>query len=57
MGSGTADKVRGRIKKGLGDLADDPGLRREGEIDETAGEVKDGIGRGVDKVKKRLKKR
>jgi uncharacterized protein YjbJ (UPF0337 family) len=56
MSSGTADKAKGRIKKAVGDLTDDPKLRRRGQIDEDAGKVKDAVETGVDKVKDALKK-
>jgi len=48
--SGEADKVKGRMKEAVGDLADDDELKREGKIDQASGKVKE----GVDKVKERL---
>jgi uncharacterized protein YjbJ (UPF0337 family) len=38
---GITDKIRGRIKKAAGDLADDPSLRREGRREERKGEAKE----------------
>jgi uncharacterized protein YjbJ (UPF0337 family) len=38
---GITDKIRGRIKKAAGDLADDPSLRRKGRQEERKGEAKD----------------
>lgn len=35
------DKLTGRAKKAAGDLAGDPGLRREGRQEERKGEAKD----------------
>ena len=35
------DKLTGRAKKAVGDLAGDPGLRREGSQEERKGEAKD----------------
>ena len=35
------DKITGRAKKAAGDIADDPGLRREGGREERKGEAKD----------------
>jgi uncharacterized protein YjbJ (UPF0337 family) len=35
------DKLTGRVKKAAGDLAGDPGLRREGRREERKGEAKD----------------
>jgi len=57
MPSGTVDKVKGRLKKAAGDLTDDTDLRREGQVDETAGKVKDAVERGVDRVKDKLNKK
>jgi uncharacterized protein YjbJ (UPF0337 family) len=42
---GIADKVSGRVKKAAGDLADDDALRREGEMQERKGRVKDELAR------------
>jgi uncharacterized protein YjbJ (UPF0337 family) len=38
---GIIDKLTGRAKKAAGDLADDPGLRRQGRQEERKGEAKD----------------
>jgi uncharacterized protein YjbJ (UPF0337 family) len=35
------DKVVGRFKKAAGDVVGDPGLRRQGVIDERKGEAKE----------------
>lgn len=35
------DKLRGRTKKAVGDLADKPSLRREGRDEERKGEAKE----------------
>ena len=35
------DKITGRTKKAVGDLAGDPSLRREGRQEERKGEAKD----------------
>jgi uncharacterized protein YjbJ (UPF0337 family) len=35
------DKLTGRAKKAAGDIADDPGLRRQGRQEERKGEAKD----------------
>jgi uncharacterized protein YjbJ (UPF0337 family) len=56
MTSGTADKAKGRVKKAVGELVDDPELRRRGEVDETAGKVKDSVERGVNKVRDKINK-
>jgi len=51
MSSGTGDKVKGRIKKAAGELTNDQDLKDRGTIDETSGKIKDGVERGVDKVR------
>lgn len=51
MGSGTIDKVKGRVKEAAGALTDDDKLRREGKTDQAAGSVKDAVEKVVDKVK------
>jgi len=38
---GLWDKITGRAKKTAGDIADDPGLRREGRREERKGEAKE----------------
>lgn len=47
---GRKDQVKGRIKQAAGDLTDDDKLRDEGVIDEAAGDVQEGLGRGRRKV-------
>ncbi len=49
--AGKTDKAKGRMEKAAGDLADDPNLRRRGQVDEAAGKVKDAVNRGVDKAR------
>ena len=55
MTSGTGDKVKGRIEKAAGDLLDDDKLRNRGTVDQAAGQVKDGVERGVNAVKDAMK--
>ncbi len=47
---GKGEKVKGKVKQGLGDLTDDERLRDEGEADEAAGEIQDTAGRARRKV-------
>jgi uncharacterized protein YjbJ (UPF0337 family) len=47
---GLLDKIMGRTKKAAGDLADDPGLRREGRQEERKGEAKDELAEAHDRV-------
>jgi uncharacterized protein YjbJ (UPF0337 family) len=49
--AGTVDKAKGRIKEAAGALTDDPALKREGKLDQLAGDVKDGVEKAVDAVK------
>jgi uncharacterized protein YjbJ (UPF0337 family) len=47
------DKLTGRAKKAAGDLAGDPGLRREGAQEERKGEAKDELVREQEKVERK----
>jgi uncharacterized protein YjbJ (UPF0337 family) len=60
--SGETDQAKGRIKQAAGDLTDDDEMKREGQMDETAGKAKDKIGDAkeqlddtVDSIKDKLK--
>jgi uncharacterized protein YjbJ (UPF0337 family) len=44
------DKVRGRMKKAAGDLADDPSLRRKGRQEERKGEAKEELQQAQDEA-------
>ena len=55
MSAGTGDKIKGRIEKAAGDLTNDQALKDRGTINETSGKVKDGVERGVNRVKDALK--
>ena len=44
------DKLTGRTKKAVGDLAGDPSLRREGLREERKGEAKDELVREQERV-------
>jgi uncharacterized protein YjbJ (UPF0337 family) len=45
------DDLKGRAKEAVGDLTDDPDLKREGKVDQAAGSMKDKVGDVADKVK------
>jgi len=47
---GRADQLKGKVKKAVGDLTDNERLHDEGVVDEAAGDVKEGFGRGRRKV-------
>ncbi|MGH7788064.1 MAG: CsbD family protein [Candidatus Binatia bacterium] len=50
--SGAMDKAKGRIKEAAGALTGDKKLKREGQVDQAAGDVKDATEKVIDKVKK-----
>lgn len=52
--SGTADKAKGRVKEAVGALTGDRKLKREGKIDQAAGDVKDAADKAVERVKNSL---
>lgn len=47
---GKAEQIKGKLKKAAGDLTDDERLHDEGAVDEAAGTVQEGFGRGRRKV-------
>jgi uncharacterized protein YjbJ (UPF0337 family) len=44
------DKITGRAKKAVGDVADDPSLRREGRREERKGEKKEELARAEERA-------
>ena len=54
MSSGTGDKIKGNLQKAAGELTDDKELKNRGRVNETSGKVKDGVEKGVNKVKDAL---
>ena len=48
--SGQSDKVKGKIKKAIGDITGNKKLRREGKADEVAGRAKEVIDKIRDKI-------
>lgn len=51
MATGKADELKGRVKEAAGALTDDPRLKREGQLDQTIGKVKQAAEKMIDKVK------
>ena len=45
-----SDQMKGRVKEAVGDITDDDDLKREGQADRLAGEVKEKVGDAKDKV-------
>jgi len=54
MSAGTGDKVKGRVQKAAGELTNDRDLKDRGKVNEASGKVKDGVEKGVNKVKNAL---
>lgn len=44
------DQVKGKLKQAAGDLAGDDDLRREGKVDERAGDAKERVDKAKDKL-------
>jgi uncharacterized protein YjbJ (UPF0337 family) len=44
------DKITGRAKKAVGDVADDPTLRKEGQREERKGEKKEELSRAEERA-------
>jgi uncharacterized protein YjbJ (UPF0337 family) len=44
------DKITGRAKKAVGDVADDPSLRQEGRREERKGQKKEDLGRAQERA-------
>ena len=47
---GKTEKVKGKMKQGVGDMTDNERLHDEGVADEASGEAQEGFGRGRRKV-------
>jgi len=57
MGGGKTDELKGRAKEAAGALAGDKKLKREGQLDQAAGKVKQKVEHAVDKVKDLLREK
>jgi uncharacterized protein YjbJ (UPF0337 family) len=55
--NGAMDKAKGRVKEAVGALTGDRKLKRDGKVDQAAGDVKDAAEKVVDKVKEAVKGR
>lgn len=49
--SGKTDEIKGRVKEAAGAIADNDRLRREGEVDQAKGKVKQSIDKAAKKTK------
>ena len=54
MSSASTDKFKGRMKEAAGALTGDEKLKREGQADQAAAEVKESVSKMVDKAKDML---
>jgi uncharacterized protein YjbJ (UPF0337 family) len=55
MASGKSDELKGRVKEAAGVLTGDKKLKQEGQVDQAAGKVKQGVEKVVDKVKEAVR--
>ena len=53
---GKLDQLKGKVKQGVGDVADDDRLRDEGAGDEASGDVQEGFGKARRKVGETVEK-
>jgi uncharacterized protein YjbJ (UPF0337 family) len=49
--TGKVDELKGKVKQGIGDATNDPGLKGEGVLDEVKGKLKQGFGDLKDAIK------
>ena len=47
------DRITGKLKKTAGDVANEPGLRREGRQEERKGEAKEELARAEDRAERK----
>jgi uncharacterized protein YjbJ (UPF0337 family) len=50
MSEKNIDEAKGRVKEAVGDLMDDPSLKREGKVDKARSDIKDAVDEVADKV-------
>jgi uncharacterized protein YjbJ (UPF0337 family) len=55
MARGKTDELKGRVKEAAGALTGDAKLKREGQLDQTAGKIKQTAEKVIDKVKDAVK--
>jgi uncharacterized protein YjbJ (UPF0337 family) len=55
MAGGRTDELKGRVKEAAGALTGDEKLKREGQLDQAVGQVKQKADKVIDKVKKAVK--
>ena len=55
MAGGKTDELKGRVKEAAGALTGDARLKREGQLDQTVGKIKQKAARLIDKVKEAVR--
>jgi uncharacterized protein YjbJ (UPF0337 family) len=55
MAGGKTDELKGRVKEAAGALTGDKKLKREGQVDQTVGKVKQNTDKIIDKIKDAVK--
>ncbi len=55
MTGGKTDELKGRVKEAAGALTGDAKLKREGQIDQTVGKIKQQTDKLVDKIQEVVK--
>ena len=55
MAGGKTDELKGRVKEAAGALTGDAKLKREGQLDQTVGKVKQAAEKAIDKIKEAVK--
>jgi len=51
MAGGKTDELKGRVKEAAGALTGDEKLKREGQVDQTVGKIKQNTDKIIDKIK------
>jgi uncharacterized protein YjbJ (UPF0337 family) len=55
MAAGKTDELKGRVKEAAGALTGDEKLKREGQVDQTVGKIKQNTDKIIDKIKDAVK--
>ena len=55
MAGGKADEMKGRVKEAAGALTGDAKLKREGQLDQAVGKVKQKTDKVIDKIRDAVK--
>jgi uncharacterized protein YjbJ (UPF0337 family) len=56
MAGGKTDELKGRVKEAAGALTGDAKLKREGQLDQTVGKIKQTADKMIEKAKDAVKK-